>query len=404
MEIISAPYLLSVSVPLKKDSTGTYWADSSWAKDLALHTEYIKRLTLICPCDRAEPSAGDVPFSDAALSGIKIIELHSPKTTGDALKNLPHTISSMWRAVRDNSIIHTGFGWWPIGEGLIITPIAKMQRRFLMVYIESSFWRVKDPANASMYSRARGSVLEFLYRQCVKVADLRFFTSNKYLQEFLDPNSRGAYVRHASWIDGNIILDEKSARDGWARRNLRSLRFLFAGRLTADKGISLLLEAAKKTAVDLVIIGDGPMREQCSAAARENPTIRLLPPIPYGEQFFRLVREFDAVIVPSLSDEQPRIIFDAFSQAVPVIGADTGGIGEIVRSRENGVLFARGDAAALLAVLTSVSRDDLKGMGLRALEEARSRTHRSMHQERSHLIASHVAGSVFQKRPDRPFF
>lgn len=396
MEIISAPYLLSVSVPLKRDSTGTYWADASWAKDLALHTEYIKRLTLICPCDRAEPSAGDVPFSDAALSGIKIIELYSPKTTGDALKNLPHTITSMWRAVRDNSIIHTGFGWWPIGEGLIVTPMAKLQRRFLMVYIESSFWRVKDPANASVYSRARGSVLEFLYRQCVKAADLRFFTSNKYLQEFLEPNSRAAYVRHASWIDDSIILDEKSAGNGWERKS-GSLRFLFAGRLTADKGISLLLEAAKKTAVEVAIIGDGPMREQCSAAARDNPSIRLLPPIPYGDQFFRLVREFDAVIVPSISDEQPRIIFDAFSQAVPVIGADTGGISEIVRSCENGVLFARGDAAALSAVLETVSRDDLKGMGLRALEEARSRTHRSMHQERSHLIASHAAGIVVQQ-------
>lgn len=397
MEIISAPYLLSVSVPLKKDSTGTYWADASWAKDLALHTEYIKHLTLICPCDRAEPSAGDVPFSDAGLSGIKIIELYSPKTTGDALKNLPHTMKSMWRAVRDNSIIHTGFGWWPIGEGLVVTPMAKLQRRFLMVYIESSFWRVKDPANASVYSRARGSVLEFLYRQCVKAADLRFFTSNKYLQEFLNPNPRAAYVRHASWIDDNIILDEKSAGDSWGRKN-GSLRFLFAGRLTADKGISLLLEAAKKTAVEMAIIGDGPMREQCSAAARDNPSIRLLPPIPYGDQFFRLVREFDAVIVPSISDEQPRIIFDAFSQAVPVIGADTGGISEIVRSCENGVLFARGDAAALSAVLETVSRDDLKGMGLRALEEARSRTHRSMHQERSHLIASHAAGIVVRQR------
>lgn len=396
MEIISAPYLLSVSVPLKRDSTGMYWADASWAKDLALHTEYIKRLTLICPCDRAEPSAGDVPFSDAALSGIKIIELYSPKTTGDVLKNLPHTITSMWRAVRDNSIIHTGFGWWPIGEGLIVTPMAKLQRRFLMVYIESSFWRVKDPANASVYSRARGSVLEFLYRQCVKAADLRFFTSNKYLQEFLEPNSRAAYVRHASWIDDRIILDEKSAGDGWERKS-GSLRFLFAGRLTADKGISLLLEAAKKTAVEMAIIGDGPMREQCSAAARDNPSIRLLPPIPYGDQFFRLVREFDAVIVPSISDEQPRIIFDAFSQAVPVIGADTGGISEIVRSRENGVLFARGDAAALSTVLETVSRDDLKGMGLRALAQARSRTHRSMHQERSHLIASHAAGIVVQQ-------
>jgi hypothetical protein len=41
------------------------------------------------------------------------------------------------------------------------------------------------------------------------------------------------------------------------------------------------------------------------------------------EPFLSLLRGFDGALVPSLSDEQPRILYDAFSQAVPVIGSAT---------------------------------------------------------------------------------
>jgi hypothetical protein len=49
----------------------------------------------------------------------------------------------------------------------------------------------------------------------------------------------------------------------------------------------------------------------------------------------RLLRGFDAVLLPSLSDEQPRIAYEALSQAVPVIGSATGGIREVVESGVN---------------------------------------------------------------------
>jgi glycosyltransferase involved in cell wall biosynthesis len=73
------------------------------------------------------------------------------------------------------------------------------------------------------------------------------------------------------------------------------------------------------------------MRSACERfAGRSKFPISSLGEVRYGPDFFRLVRRFDAVLVPSVSDEQPRIIFDAFSQAVPVIGSDAGNIREIV--------------------------------------------------------------------------
>src|SRR5207237_3922351 len=102
----------------------------------------------------------------------------------------------------------------------------------------------------------------------------------------------------------------------------------------------------------------------------------------YGKPFLDLLGGFDAILVPSLSDEQPRLIFDAFSQAVPVLGSDTGGICEVVRDQMNGKIYRRGDTAALAATLhwASGNRQALEAMGMNALNDCEHFTHRAMHQ------------------------
>ena len=94
------------------------------------------------------------------------------------------------------------------------------------------------------------------------------------------------------------------------------------------------IEAASAQGADIQIsiIGTGPLLEQCIAFAGSDvgkKCVRILEPVTYVEPFLSLLRGFDGALVPSLSDEQPRILYDAFSQAVPVIGSATGGICEL---------------------------------------------------------------------------
>ena len=94
--------------------------------------------------------------------------------------------------------------------------------------------------------------------------------------------------------------------------------------------------------------------------------MKVLDPIPYGQPFHAFLRGFDAVIVPSLSNEQPRILFDAFSQAVPVIASATGGIREVVESELTGRLVPPDDVTCLAEALiwASRSRPKLCAMGM----------------------------------------
>jgi hypothetical protein len=54
---ITVPYILIVSAPLEIDQEGRRWAAASWAKDLALHLDYLTNLTVVSPATRTKRSS-----------------------------------------------------------------------------------------------------------------------------------------------------------------------------------------------------------------------------------------------------------------------------------------------------------------------------------------------------------
>ena len=395
MRQIEQVYFLSVAAPVIVDSRGQRWCDELWAKDLALHLEYINHLILGCPCEFREPMQFDVSMEEPPFNRIEFIDLPNPKNHLEALLQLPRLAVRMWRGVRSCRIVHTGFGGWPVSEGWLAVPMGKLLGRFIITNVESSFWRMKS--NAPWVHRARGAVVERVNRFCVKLADLRLFTSKAYADEFLRGDDRRAYVVPATWVDAQTMLRADQALNAWTSKS-GAIRLLFAGRLIADKGVKVLLNALRVitsteiSPLEVVIIGSGELRQACSDLTRElqHSAVRvtLLEPVSYGAPFLSLLRCFDAVLVPSLSDEQPRLIFDAFSQAVPVLGSDTGGIRQVVRDQVNGKVYRQGDVGALAATLVwaSANRPSLQAMGMNALQDCEHFTHHAMHKRRQEIL------------------
>jgi glycosyltransferase involved in cell wall biosynthesis len=104
--------------------------------------------------------------------------------------------------------------------------------------------------------------------------------------------------------------------------------------LSLGKGVSVLLEALRildrrGIPVDVRIYGRGLLHDECVAVARQlnrGVTLTMGGLLDYGEAFFEMLRDHDLLVAPSVSDEQPRIIYDCFSQALPVIASDTPGL------------------------------------------------------------------------------
>ena len=191
-------------------------------------------------------------------------------------------------------------------------------------------------------------IRDLMARWSCNRAHLALFTQFHYRDALCAKNRENAYVAPAVWVNEGDILDLAAAEAAWASKLNEPVRLLFAGRLSLAKGIGVLLAAlrsldAQGIEVRIDMVGQGDQRGICLRAAAELHSVRLsiLEPSPYGEPFFKLLRHYHALVVPSLTHEQPRVVFDANAQAVPVIASDTDGLRPHVEHGKTAGLFQR---------------------------------------------------------------
>lgn len=388
LDPIDAPYLLVTGIPCHVDAAGRRWTDALWHKDLVEHVRYLNNFTLAAPTRREPPPAGAVCLTDdARFANVRYVDLPASDSTPAGLLHWPRTFLTLWNAAGRSEVVHCGVADWPIPTGWAATLAARLRRRILLINIESAFWRIPAGERAGLIRRFRAWLWEVINRWCVRRATLALFTQDDYARELLVDPTKG-HVFQASWIDEDAVIDERAAEASWDRKESAPLTILFAGRLIAAKGVIDLLNAVELARVSVDIIGDGDLKPAIVEATKTG-NVRLLSPIPYGPEFFQLIRRYHAVVVPSTTDEQPRIVYDAYSQAVPVLGTRTPGIAACVSDDETGWLVEPGQPAALADLFqrANANRADLRRMGLRARSVARRYTHREMHRRRWRLLA-----------------
>lgn len=140
------------------------------------------------------------------------------------------------------------------------------------------------------------------------------------------------------------------------------LRVGFVGTLVWHKGVHVLIEAARalRGAFDVVIHGDTSVFPDYVAGLRTAATGL---PITFAGGFDRdrveaVYGAFDVLVVPSLwLENSPLVIHEAFMCGVPVVGARTGGIPELVEDGVSGLLYDPFSAESLRSVLQQLIED-----------------------------------------------
>jgi len=106
---------------------------------------------------------------------------------------------------------------------------------------------------------------------------------------------------------------------------------LFVGRLIEIKGVRELINAGKdvSNAVKIVIAGDGPMHDEVEKAAQKRDGKIIFIGAIDNKKLPLYYNAADAVIIPSTHDEGfGRVILEALSCGIPVIGSNRGAIPE----------------------------------------------------------------------------
>jgi glycosyltransferase involved in cell wall biosynthesis len=146
-----------------------------------------------------------------------------------------------------------------------------------------------------------------------------------------------------------IVLKPNFALDRHAAYDLRAPRSgaVFVGRLSAEKGIEVLINAWKDSPVGLQLMGGGQLSEALHAAASPAVHVRGFVSDP---ELANAMRSAQFLVLPSLVYEGfPMVIAEAFAAGLPIIASRLGAMAELVREGETGLHFNPADAADLAA-------------------------------------------------------
>lgn len=180
-------------------------------------------------------------------------------------------------------------------------------------------------------------------------------------------------IRSRGWRKGSIILPLGVNPERFRKLDSSSLgrelgldKFTvgFVGKLERQKGIIDLITACGKLKgeINLLVIGNGslfdPVRRLISESGIEEDT-RIIPTLPNNELPGYLncmnVLVLPSITLPGLKEQFGRVLIEAMSCGVPVIGSDSGEIPNVIGNA--GMIFPEGDAGALRERIASLLND-----------------------------------------------
>jgi glycosyltransferase involved in cell wall biosynthesis len=382
---------------------GQIYTTDLWRRDLEHFFEYLKCVTLASPIIDGPPPWDASPIQPDLVKRLRLI--HIPKSHSDLerLRNAPEYLIRLLLAIRNVEAFQCIIVEHPILFGLMFPFLKRFSHVKIITLVESSSWQKANPsAIRKFYAR----IIEYFARIAVKNSTISIHTSNGYRRAFAG-KSETSFVIPAVWIEeSDIITMERFDENLKGRLQPNKLRVGYFGWLTYEKGLDILIDAVlnlqgQGADVKLDIYGEGPKREEFIKRANpNNQGIRFCGTLPYGPMFFHKLADYDVIAVPNRSDEQVRIVLDAFSQGVPVIACDVPGQKQTVRNNFDGLLVPKENHQAFAEALQKLYLDvDLRMMmSQNARLKATTMSHQKMHQHRAKVIRQ-VAGPLTQLIP-----
>jgi glycosyltransferase involved in cell wall biosynthesis len=121
---------------------------------------------------------------------------------------------------------------------------------------------------------------------------------------------------------------------------------MFVGRLSPEKNIGCLIEAASRLEkegcqISLQIIGHGPERDKLEEFKEERgiECVTFHGAVPNDELRETRFLGADLLVLPSKEERQGKVLLEAMAYSVPVIAARAGGIPSVITHGFNGLLF-----------------------------------------------------------------
>jgi glycosyltransferase involved in cell wall biosynthesis len=124
----------------------------------------------------------------------------------------------------------------------------------------------------------------------------------------------------------------------------------------------------------LILVGEGPQRELIEGMIGEHKLAAQVRLLGLRRDVARLLSAADLFLLTSISEGIPLTVIEAMAAGLPVVSTNVGGVAEIIKEEQTGLLAAAGDDASLAEKVLRLAKDAALGraMGERGRERARS--------------------------------
>ncbi len=149
------------------------------------------------------------------------------------------------------------------------------------------------------------------------------------------------------------------------------IAFLYVGRVSFEKDLDILsssYQRIQKKYPDqtvMIITGDGPYIEKCRQMF---PKDTIFTGFKRGKELSEIYASSDIFVCPSSTETFGNVVLEAMASGLAVIGADAGGVGEIIQHRVTGLIFQQRNCESLSTSMEELLqniefRDQLKTGG-----------------------------------------
>ncbi len=135
---------------------------------------------------------------------------------------------------------------------------------------------------------------------------------------------------------------------------------LYVGRVAAEKDMDILRDSYESIhskypdQVRLVMVGDGPMLETCRSTF---PADTLFMGFRKGHELAQIYASCDIFVSPSSTETFGNVVLEAMASGLAVVGANAGGVGEIIRHLRTGLLFTARSSPSMVQMVEKLIVD-----------------------------------------------
>ena len=218
---------------------------------------------------------------------------------------------------------------------------------------------------------------QVLKRKCMKdsflASAMAYLEARKWNRELLESNvdsficpshfmaakmRQGGFSPEKLVTICNFIDFDKAKNFETLPVDIREDYYCYIGRLSEEKGVELLVKTASQLPDKLIIAGDGPLLDKLRLEYASHPNIVFL-----GRQNAAQVAELLAharfSVMPSTCyDNNPLGVIESLCAGTPVVGANIGGIPELIEENISGLVFKPGKVEPLRQAIRDALRID----------------------------------------------